>query len=397
MNILERIQQLASTTINSEIIAAREKGTRIIGYFCSYVPEEIIHAAGCMPYRMRVIETRGTSRGDAYFSPKNCTFVRHCLDKAMQGDFDFLDGVVFMNGCDHTRRLYDNWRASDTKPDFKYMFVTPHICGGNAPAEFRENLELFMSALSEHTGAPVTPEALTRSINLYNKKRELLHRINDMRKSESVPLHGSEMLALLLAVTAVPVEKAIDLLEEFTGFIGNRKVNRDGDLRIFIAAGCLEEVEHMRLYEDGAVVVADSLCFGARHFSRDMNCLEKDPVALLAGLYLQGLSCPRMMDDFIDRKDHTLSVINEHHVDALVYEKLKFCDLWGWEIFRMGRECSQRELPLLPMERELYGGGSGQIKTRIQAFYEQIRGSKIIGRHGDDAVSLIYGTDKSKR
>jgi 2-hydroxyglutaryl-CoA dehydratase, D-component. len=58
----------------------------------------------------------GTTRADAYYSSINCSFVKNCFDKALNGDFDFLDGVVFLNGCDHSRRMYDNWRFAKMNP-----------------------------------------------------------------------------------------------------------------------------------------------------------------------------------------------------------------------------------------------------------------------------------------
>ena len=36
----------------SETQQWKTDGGRVIGFFCSYVPEELIHAAGAMPYRV---------------------------------------------------------------------------------------------------------------------------------------------------------------------------------------------------------------------------------------------------------------------------------------------------------------------------------------------------------
>ena len=96
--ILDETRELASSTHNHYLEEAKRQGKKIIGYFCSYMPEEIIHAAGFVPYRMRAVESKGTTRADAYYSSINCTFVKLCFNKALNGDFAFLDGVVFLNG-----------------------------------------------------------------------------------------------------------------------------------------------------------------------------------------------------------------------------------------------------------------------------------------------------------
>ncbi len=125
MKILEKINDISASTVNSVLAEAKNDGKKIMGYFCSYVPEEIIHAAGFIPYRMRAIENSGTTLADTYFAPTVCSFTRQCFDKALNGDFDFLDGLIFMNGCDHNRRLYDNWRYAEIKPDFLHMLSVP--------------------------------------------------------------------------------------------------------------------------------------------------------------------------------------------------------------------------------------------------------------------------------
>ena len=77
----------------------------------------MIAAAGMLPFRMRGTGSTETSLADTYLSAYNCTFTRHCLDLAFSGDYDFLDGVVVVNGCDHVRRLYDTDELYDLRND----------------------------------------------------------------------------------------------------------------------------------------------------------------------------------------------------------------------------------------------------------------------------------------
>ncbi|MGE5422795.1 MAG: 2-hydroxyacyl-CoA dehydratase subunit D [Ignavibacteriales bacterium] len=376
MEIFNEVQEIARNTSNVYLEEALKSGRRIIGYFCSYVPEEVIHAAGFVPYRMRAVDSKGTTQADAYFSPLNCTFVRNCFDKALRGDFCFLDGIVILNGCDHNRRIYDNWRYADIKPDFRYMFVAPHVIGDTARKRFRQEMVQFKEALEKEFAVNITDEALNNSIKLFNKKRRLLAQLYEARKAKNVPIKGSEVLSVVLAVTAMPVEDAIRLLEEVLQQIAGRVVSSSTDLRIFVTGGCLEEVEHLELIESsGAIVVADNLCLGARHF--DLEVVEgEDPLGALADRYLNHLSCPRIMNDFRRRLAFMYDAMKDYSVDGVIAEKLKFCDLWGGEMFIARNESKGLGFPLLALEREMYGGSSGQTKTRVQAFFEQVRNNR---------------------
>lgn len=373
MDIFERIKIIAKRDTNEFLESAIKNGKKAIGYFCSYVPEELIHAAGCVPYRMRAVASGGTSKGDIYFSAINCTFVRHCFHKALQGDFNFLDGVIFMNGCDHTRRMYDNWRHAEIKPDFKYMFVVPHVVNKTARKRFIDEIIAFRQAFVDHYGVRITDEALRESIRLYNRKRSLLAELYESRRKKILPIRGSEMLNILLAVTMMPVEDSIRLLEEVKNEIRGRDASSPNDVRIFLASGCLEESEHLELIEKcGGAIVADNICYGARHIDSPVDPAA-DPVRGIADRYLDHISCPRMIDDFKRRMEFLNSAIKEYSAQAIIAEKLKFCDLWGGEIYIIRKESKKKGFPLLALERELYGAGEGQVRTRIQAFFEQIR------------------------
>jgi len=372
-NILDETRMLASSTCNHYLEEAKKQGRKIIGYFCSYMPEEMIHAAGMIPYRMRAVENDGTKRADAYYSSINCTFVRLCFNKALAGDFEFLDGVVFVNGCDHSRRMYDNWRYAGIAPPFLHMFFSPHTINTTALDYFALECSKLKSSIEKHFQVSITDEALRNSIALYNQKRRLLGDIYSMRKNKNVPIKASEMLSVMLAVTAVPVEKAIEILTEVKQFLSGRVVSRPEDLRLFIAGGCIEEREHLELIEDcGAVIVADNICLGMRHFFDEAQS-RGDYLKDIAERYLYHLSCPRMMGDFERRFQYLLNIKDEYGIDGVIIEKLKFCDVWGGEIYLYRQETKKHHLPLLALERELYGGGAGQIKTRVQAFLEKLK------------------------
>ena len=246
MKIFEEIDQIASTPFNATLDAAKKDGKKIIGYFCSYIPEEIIHAAGFIPYRMRAVENKGTTLADTYFAPTVCSFTRQCFDKALNGDFDFLDGVIFMNGCDHNRRMYDNWRYAGIKPDFLFMLSVPHTMADTSIQAYKEDLLELKTAIESQLGVTITEDKLKDAIRLYNRKRQLLSQLSETRKKKNVPIKGSEFLSIMLAITALPIDTVIKMLEAVLAEIDGRVVNSDSDLRIFLSAACMEEVDHIR-------------------------------------------------------------------------------------------------------------------------------------------------------
>ncbi len=63
-------------------------------------------------------------------------------------------------------------------------------------------------------------------------------------------------------------------------------------------------------------------------------------------------------------------MIKEFKADGDIFERLTFCELWGFEQFSMTNDFKEWNVPLLCMDREYILSGVGQLKTRVQAFLE---------------------------
>ena len=103
-------------------LSALTKDKPLIGWVCSYTPEEIIMAAGCQPFRLSG-SGEPVKQADAYLHANLCPYVRGVFDQALEGAYQ-LDGVVFVNSCDAMRRLYDVFRLY-LKPHFSFMLDLP--------------------------------------------------------------------------------------------------------------------------------------------------------------------------------------------------------------------------------------------------------------------------------
>ncbi len=307
MPVLDELKKIAATPYNDHLKSFKASGGNVIGIFCSYVPEEIIIAAGMVPFRMRAVGSTKTTLGDTWFSSFNCSYTRHVFDLALEGSFDFLDGVILINACDHIRRMYDNWRAAlEDRPSLIHLLAVPRKKAQNAIEWYREENSLLKTTLENHFDITITNDDLREAIRLTNRIRRLLAEIYDTRKSENPPLTGAEALAIIMAGTALPRETFADMLEEVVVELDGRKAYPDKQPRLMIQSGCLEEVAHLELIESmGGAIVDDSLCFGRRYFDALVDETADDPIDALTDRYLNHLSCPRMGDDFLRRLAHT--------------------------------------------------------------------------------------------
>ena len=103
--MIEELSEISSATLNQTVKVWKGQGKKVVGFMCSYVPEEIIYAAGVIPYRVRATGFTKTSRSDALMSNFSCSFARSCLEFALDGTYDFLDGLVASDSCAQIERI----------------------------------------------------------------------------------------------------------------------------------------------------------------------------------------------------------------------------------------------------------------------------------------------------
>lgn len=115
------LEKAASNLLNPALQEWKNPGGKVIGCMYHFIPEEIISAAGMVPYRMKAIDSTGCELSESCFTQVNCTYVRHLFDTGMRGQQRFLDGVVTVNNCDHIRRLYDNWKSKIKTPYMHFL------------------------------------------------------------------------------------------------------------------------------------------------------------------------------------------------------------------------------------------------------------------------------------
>lgn len=377
MTVLQDLTEPAMSLTNARLEAWKANGGKVIGYYCTYVPVEIIHAAGMLPYRIRATGSTSSDLGDVYTYRTMCTFCRHSLDQAMRGQYRFLDGLVALFSCDHVRRLYDIWKAGKVEPSappFYFHFLSmPMKAEEETKQWLAGGLERFRRSLESHFEVKISDEALRNSIRVHNEKRRLLRSLYELREQAAPPITGAEALQVVIAGSAMPVEEYNDLLRQLLEELKGRDGFTDYRARLLLGGGELDDPEYIKLIEDlGGLVVTDFLCFGTRDFW-DLVDEDGDPVTALATRYLESVSCPRMIDH-PRRQEFMMGLAREYHVDGIIIQRMKYCDTWGGESAMMDWDIkkSDASMPYMVLEREYLMGPVGQMRTRVQAFLETI-------------------------
>lgn len=374
MTALEQLKTLSGNIVNPAIEDWKAKGKKVVGFFCSYVPEEILYAADVLPVRMRAPGCASTTSADVYFSQLNCSFTRACLEFALEGEYESLDGFVFTNSCDNMRRVYDTLKElkSNDFPFIEFISV-PHKISDQSTAFYRDQLIKFQDKLEQFSGVKVKPEKLNNAVQTYNRTRTLLRKLYDLRSNDTPPLTGSDTLSVLLAGQGLPKDQYNGLLERLLEELGETEGISDYRARLMItgSGGC-DDPEYLRIIEElGGLIVTDSLCVGSRYFWEPVQ-INGDIMKSIAVSYLNRPSCAGMCEQVDERNNYVMEMADKFNVDGVIFQRMRYCDLWGGQILMLRKELKEAGIPLLELEREYILGSTGQLKTRAQAFLERI-------------------------
>jgi benzoyl-CoA reductase subunit C len=375
MSALKQLDQLVTELLNPAVEEWKAQGKKVVGYFCSFVPEEILHAADILPYRVRAPGCDETTSADVYLSQVNCTFVRSCLELALQDRYAFLDGLVFTWSCDHIRRLYDLLREiKPTAFPLLHFIDVPHKDSEEAVALFAEELTKFKASVETTFAVEISKARLREAINATNETRTLLRRLYEFRRRERPPLTGTDTLNVVLAATVTPRVHYNSLLRTLLQELDEHEGISDYRARLMVAGGGCDDPTWLRIIEDlGGLIVADTTCFGSRYFWEPVD-LDDDPIRGLARSYLRRSLCPRMVEKVADRTRFVEKMTQRSRADGVIYQHIRYCDLWGGEQLPVRKRLRDANIPLLVLEREYRLGTRGQLKTRVQAFLEKLEG-----------------------
>ncbi|MDY7035842.1 MAG: 2-hydroxyacyl-CoA dehydratase family protein, partial [Thermodesulfobacteriota bacterium] len=236
----------------------KEADRRFIGYLCAYVPLEVIHAAGFIPFRIKGNVDEPITMADTHMEAIVCPLVRSCYDMTLKGKYDFIEGLVIPHACDSICRTYEIWKYT-LGLKYNHLVNVPHETGDSSVRFFVNILNTFRQSLGRFCGKDITDQNLNKSIEIYNKMRSNVMALYDLRKKDPPPISGAEATRTLIAGAGIPVEEFDDLL---SGVIDEAKARDEAGSekvpRVMVIGGQVDNANFIDLVEDcGAVVVAD--------------------------------------------------------------------------------------------------------------------------------------------
>jgi len=317
---------------------------------------------------------------DSFLETIACPFTRSCLDIALKGSYDFLDGYVVPHACDNIVNLYNIW-TYNIKHAYAHFVNVPHTQSKASLEFFEAELRTFKTSLERFSGHEITTEKLIQSIQLHNEQRALVQQLYHLRKHDPPLLSGSEITDVMRAIMSIPVTEANELLKILIEEVPAR---HDGPqkkpARLMLSGTGNEDTSFIKIVEEsGANIVIDDLCFGSRPYWYEVD-IKDNPLASIARSYLDKINCPRTyrespgnhQADLENRFGYLYKFAKDFNINGVILYITRYCDTHAFDAPDIKEYLQGKGLPVFEIEGDYPLGSTAGLKTRIQAFLEMV-------------------------
>lgn len=356
----------------------RHSGQKIVGYFCGLVPVEMLTAAGLVPFRITGDAGQAITVADAHLETTMCSFVRSAFDLALNGRYDFLDGLVVPHSCDTIVKVSDIWQKC--RPvRYSHFINFPHMAMPSSFEFLEAELGVYKRSLERYTGVELSNERLNRAIELHNENRRLIRALNELRKVNPPLVSGSDMVKAQVAAKSLPVGQSNRLIETIIEEARTRQRRPETQsVRLLMYGAEVDDPVFTSVVEEtGAKVVIDATCVGSRDCWDDVN-VGNNPLAELANRYLAKVHCPRTCrsregshkEDLENRFGYLKTLAKDFRADGAIIYSIRFCDTHELDVPDVKEYLESIGLATMTLEDEYGTSSAGKLRTMLQAFVE---------------------------
>lgn len=399
-----------------ELAQARERGEKVVGYFCCNIPEELLHALGLIPLRLgRGGDEKLVELGARYISTKNCAFIRQCVGLFAQGEDPYIrscNAVAVAATCLQIYRLAE-LIAHYFGVRTLVLGVPRNFTLPEGRRYFEQGMEELVRQLEGLAGRRLEEERLQEAIDLYAAIRRAILRLYRLQAGPEAPLSWRDLFEVLQAGFYLDRVQYLSLVQGLLAEVevamardpgsGVRPLSRpnaeagnppvagsesalqageaagnggpDGRPRMLLSGTLLApgDTKLIDLIEAlGGRIVADDLCSGLRPF---LGLEVKEPsVAGVAAAYLDRVPCaslPYLGELESDRRlASLLRLIADYQAEGVIYHTLRYCDPFTFKANETHHFLQGRRIPFLEIHTEYASSDVESIRTRVEAFLE---------------------------
>jgi len=343
-----------------------------------YFPREIIHAAnGLAVGILGGGDKKLILKGDAYYQSYICHMPRSIMELVLDNHFEGFDGFIFPSICDVIRNLSGMFQLLERGSFVKYLDLPQNFKSHIGGEFYIHELQTVLKSVFDINGVSVTPERLNHSISLFNRNRELIHRIYAIRQDFPWRMTAADVYNIVRAGYVIPVENHNAILEKVIALVIEENGEPLDKIRVLVMGAFCEQppLGLIRTIEmAGCYIIEDDFLLGSRWIMGNIDTYTADPIKALTDAYLEKSTFSSSVYDVGNPKEvRLLELIKSRNVDGVIFAAPSFCDPALLDHPILQKMCNDRNIRFISF---LYSENTGQfkvIKEQVGTFSDSIK------------------------
>ena len=357
---------------------AAEPGRKVIAFMPIYVPREIIHAAGMLPFgvfgggdQLEVIQ------GDAFFQSYICRIPRSTIELVLTNRLDFVDGMLFPSICDVIRNLSGMMKMIRPEVYSHYFDVPQNYRDDVGGAYYSSELQDLRQGLEKLGGREITEDALRSSIAIFNENRQLVNRFYAMRARYPWRIPAAEAYLLMRAGMLIPVEEHNQLLLDYMAIAEQTERPQRDNCRV-VVSGMFCEQPPLNLIKSielsGCYVIDDDFMLTNRWLTADVP-IEGDPIKNLAETFIHhSVKTSATYEPNEEEKGlYLVDAVRRSQAEGVIFAAPSFCDPALLERPMLQDALNVAKIPYISFKYSENSGQMQPIREQAGTFADSIK------------------------
>lgn len=371
METLARKFELLKSIVDNpakQLNAFIRNGKKVVGCLPEYTPNEIVYAAGMVPFGLWGAEGREISEAKKYFPPFYCALALSSLEMGLDKALDKLSAVMIPVLCDTLKCLGQNWKVGVPQVPF-IQIVHPQNRGTPAGIAFlSEQYKKVARQLEQLSGQPISDEALNNAITVFNQHRAVLREFSHI--AAQYPRTISPLLRNIVIKSGYFMDTVehTQIVQDIISLCQKQSPEEWDGHKIVVTGIIADSPSLLQIFADNNMaIVADEVAHESRQFRLDVP--EGDsPYTRLAEHIAKLEGCSLLFDPDKKRTKILSDMVRNNNAQGVVYLLTKFCDPEEFDAPIIKKHLDKEGIPSIVIEIDQQTQSYEQARTALQTF-----------------------------
>jgi benzoyl-CoA reductase/2-hydroxyglutaryl-CoA dehydratase subunit BcrC/BadD/HgdB len=364
--IIEELAEVANHPM-AQLDQHRAAGKQVIGVGPYYVPEELVYAAGAIPFG--VWGRMGTvSAARKYFAPFYCSMCQMTLEMGLNHELDKLSGMMVTSLCDTLRGFSQNFRVGVSQVPMIFVSQPQNRKTDAGLAYAIDSYQEARRMVGEACDAIIEDGAISEAIVLYNQWRRAMRAFLVLAASHPGLVNVSARSAVVNAGYYMDKAQHLAKVNELNSLLAEQPEEQDGFKRV-VLSGIMYDIPAVQEMLDDLkyAIVADDIAKESR--ALQMNVPESgDPIEALAKGYCALSNDSILYDADKGHVENVSKLAQQAGAQGVILLMAKFCDPEEFDAPHVVKACRAAGIPIVQIEVDQSTETYEQARTKLEAF-----------------------------